>query len=683
MTRLITAWEGDILHVSIDNPPVNALSQALRRSLQELFANPPGARGIVLSCTGRTFVAGADLSEFGSPPMAPHLPDVLRLIEACPIPVAAAIHGHALGGGLELALACHYRAAASDARLGLPEVSLGLVPGAGGTQRLPRLIAPIEAARMIATGKPIQAAKALALGLIDRIADDPVKAALALVAGAPADLERRRLSRSPPPQAPDMAAWEALAAEVRRSARGAAAPQEALRLVSIASAGAFDDGQAEERRTFLRLRESDESAALRHVAASERAAGKPKNVAGVDSRPIGRVGVVGAGTMGSGIALSLADAGLTVALVDMSGEALARALTRAEANYTKMVARGQLTAEDAEARRTRIVGSTEWASLADCDLVIEAAFESMSVKQAIFAELDLIAKPGAVLATNTSYLDIDGIAAATKRPEDVIGLHYFSPANLMPLLEIVQASATAPDVIATGLALAKQTGKVPVIARLGHGFIGNRLLRAYTREAGLLLIEGATPFQVDRAMTGFGMAMGPFAVSDLSGIDIGWRARQEMLPGSYEPLATWLHDRLVEQGDLGRKTGAGFYLYPADGKAVPNPSVERLLDRLRAEAGAAPAEIADATIVERCLLALANEGGRVLDEEIATSSGDIDLVYVHGYGFPRYAGGPMFWAERRGWRETLSAVEALANGPFGRWWTPSRFLRIQAEACHD
>ncbi|HKX80009.1 MAG TPA: 3-hydroxyacyl-CoA dehydrogenase NAD-binding domain-containing protein [Novosphingobium sp.] len=674
-----------ILHVTVLNPPVNALSREERAGIVEAMAaaQAPEVRAVIICGANNTFIAGADIREFGKEPEPPHLPEVVDAIEGCSRPVIAAIAGQALGGGLEIALGCHYRIAAPGARLGLPEVTLGIVPGAGGTQRLPRLIDPVAAATMVSGGKPVTAAQALASGLIDRIAEEGrlIEDAVQFAAEvADADLAARRLSgRGTADPAPLAEGFERLASTTRRQARGAEAPIAALELVKLATTTPFAEGAAKERETFLRLRAGGQAKALRHIFFAERAAAKPPaDVRDAVARPVNRVGVIGAGTMGAGIAMSFADSGFPVTIVETSAEALARGSERIAQSYQASVKQGRIS-EAAAAERTALVqGSTDYEDLAGCDLIIEAAFEAVDVKRDIFQRLDAVARPGAILASNTSYLDLNEIAAFTSRPGDVVGMHYFSPANVMRLLEVVRGRDTAPDVLVTALAVAKRTGKVPVVAGVCNGFIGNRMLKAYVREAGLLLLEGATPEQVDGALTRFGMAMGPFAVADLSGIDIGYKARKAMAPGSYEPMATIVHDRLAEAGYLGRKTGSGFYLYEDGSKAAGiNPEVPQIIADARQEAGVAQRKIDDAEIVDRCMLALANEGGFILDEGIAASSGDIDVVYVNGYGFPRHRGGPMFHAEQCGLETVRNRIAQFAEGPFGRWWQPSPFIAGQ------
>ena len=670
-----------ILHVTILNPPVNALSREERAGILEAMAatEAPGVQAVIIQGANDTFIAGADIREFGKEPEPPHLPEVIDAIERCSRPVIAAIGGQALGGGLEIALGCHYRIAAPGARLGLPEVTLGIVPGAGGTQRLPRLIDPIAAAAMVSSGKPVTAAKALASGLVDRIAQEGDLIAEAVQFArevAQADLAPRRLSgRNIADPAAHAEAFERLAASTRRQARGAQAPIAALELVKLAVTMPFTEGTARERETFLRLRAGNEAKALRHIFFAERAAAKPPaDIGEASARAVSRIGVIGAGTMGTGIAMSFADGGFPVTIVETTTEALAKGMERISQGYQSSIEKGRISQSVAAERIALVHGTTDYDDLSECDLIVEAAFEAMDVKRDIFHRLDAVARQGAILATNTSYLDLDEIAAFTSRPSDVVGMHYFSPANVMRLLEIVRGRETAPDVIVTALRVAKRTGKVPVVAGVCNGFIGNRMLKAYVRETGLLLLEGATPEQVDTALTRFGMAMGPFAVADLSGIDIGYKARKAMAPGSYEPMGTIVYDRLAEAGHLGRKTGNGFYRYE-DGKAAGiNPEVPSIIAAARREAGIAQREIDDAEIIDRCMFALANEGGFILEEGIAAASGDIDVVYVNGYGFPRHRGGPMFHAEQYGLEAVRDRIAQFAAGPFGKWWRLSPFI---------
>ncbi|MCC6912613.1 MAG: enoyl-CoA hydratase/isomerase family protein [Rhodospirillaceae bacterium] len=663
----------------IDNPPVNALSQDVRAAILAGVTeaqNDASVKGIVIACKGRTFIAGADVKEFGAPPTEPFLPDVTAAIENSKKTVVAAIHGQALGGGLEIALACHYRIAAKGAKLGLPEVTLGLVPGAGGTQRLPRLIESTAAAEMIASGKPIDANKAKANGLVDSVAEDYVAEAIAFATTKSA--ENRRLSERAFQL--DAAKFDALAAATRKQAKGAAAPGAAIDLIRRTAGKSFAEGMKEERALFLHLRASEEAKALRHIFFAERGSNKlPDDISDAKPIEVKTVGIIGAGTMGTGIAMTYLDAGMNVRMLEMAEDAVARGLARIQSSYRDSLAKGRITEAQRDQRLAALTGGTDYAALSDCDLIIEAVFESMDVKKAVFAKLDGVAKPGAILATNTSYLDIDEIAASISRPEAVVGLHYFSPANIMKLLEIVRAKKTSPQALATALSVAKATNKIPVVAGVCPGFIGNRMLRAYVREAGLLLLEGAAPEQVDKALTAFGMAMGPFAVADLSGIDIGYKARKEAAPGSFEPMATIVHDSLVEAGHLGQKSGSGFYTYK-DGVKAPNPVALTFIEQVRSETGRTPRAVSDAEIVERTMFALVNEGYWIVEEGIARHIDDIDVAYVNGYGFPRHRGGPMCYARGVGLSKVVKVIEGFGQGAFGKWWRIAPALRNAAAA---
>ncbi|MEM1021086.1 MAG: 3-hydroxyacyl-CoA dehydrogenase NAD-binding domain-containing protein [Pseudomonadota bacterium] len=663
---------GGILVLTVDNPPVNPLGQAERQGLLDGITaaqTDGGITAVVIAGANAKFIAGADIKEFGKTPQPPHLPDVINAIEASDRPVVAAIGGPCLGGGLEVALGCHARVAQADAQLGLPEVTLGLVPGAGGTQRLPRLIGAPVAADMITSGKPKKAKAALDVGLIDQLVETDVLSAAIAFAGTlqSADVASKRVSEMP---APAVEGLDTLEKSIARKARGADAPLKALGLVKTACETEFAEGLAAERETFLALRGSDQAKALRHIFFAETTAKRPPaDLKGTQARPVKQIGVIGAGTMGTGIAISLADGGYGVTLLEINADALGRGLARVTKTYEGNIAKGRMSEAAAKAKIAQISGSTDYAALSDCDLIIEAAFESMDVKRQIFAELDRVAKPGAVLATNTSYLDIDAIAATTSRPQDVLGMHYFSPANIMKLLEIVRAQETAGDALVTAFEVAKKTRKQPVLAGVCHGFIGNRMLRGYQREAGLLLLEGASPEEVDAAITGFGFAMGPFAVSDLAGIDIGYKSRKDMAPGSYEPASVIVSDRLAEKGQFGQKTGKGFYVYdPGTHGKTPNPDALSILEAARSELGATPRAISAEEIVNRCLLGLFSEGAALLEEGIAARASDIDVVYTNGYGFPRHKSGPMFWAQSKGLDWADQEIGQLAKGPYGKWW---------------
>ena len=650
--------EGGVAVVTIDNPPVNALSQAVRKELLQAFgafANDSSVTGIVLIGAGRDFVAGADIREMDGTPLEPSLPGVIRAMEACRQPIVAAISGNALGGGFELALACDRRIATAGATVGLPEVKLGIIPGAGGTQRLPRLVGVARAIGLIAAARRVRATEALSLGLVDRVVEgDLLAAAKAEAAQAP----KRRLSEAAVP-AGDAAEVEKAAGDALRSARGVPAVGKAVEMVRLAATTAMDEGLKAERATFVALRDSGEAKALRHLFFAERNAQKVPGIAGVKARRIERVAVIGGGTMGSGIAVALADAGLAVTLIERDAAAMEAGRKRIGGTYDRVVAGGRLSRASADERIERIALGTEWAAVADADLVIEAVFEDMDVKLAVFRQLDALARPGAVLATNTSYLDVDQIAQATRRPQDVVGLHFFSPANVMRLLEIVRGAATAPEVLATGFALARRLGKVAAVAGICEGFIGNRIFSAYRHQVECLLEEGASPEDVDRALEAYGFAMGPFAVFDLAGLDIAWTTRKRRA-ATRDPRERYLEagDRLCEMGRFGRKTGRGWYLYPEGAKKpVPDPEVRALIEAESARKGIQRRAIGDDEIQRRVLAAIVNEAAKILAEGIALRAADIDLVYANGYGFPAFRGGPLFAADARGLATVLADVE--------------------------
>lgn len=669
--------------ISINNPPVNALSQSVRQGLVDALtqAGQDDTKAVVLICEGRTFIAGADISEFGKPPEEPSLPEVNAAIEECPKPVIAALHGTALGGGFEVALSCDYRCALASAQVGLPEVNLGLLPGAGGTQRLPRLIGPEAALEVITSGQRIGSAKASALGLIDRIvaeplADNALTYAQDLVARGAGVRRVRDLQVAG--DGFGEAAFAEWRARLAKRKRGQQAPQRIVECVEAALSMPFEQGLAFERAQFVECVQSEQSAALRHIFFAEREAAR---VPGLDKsvmpRPVARAGIIGAGTMGGGIAMCFANAGIPVTLVEQNQEGLDRGLGLIRKNYEITVSKGKLTEAAAKERQKLILGSTDYADLGDVDLVIEAVFESMDVKKQVFAELDEHCKPGAILATNTSYLDINEIAASVSRPADVVGLHFFSPANVMRLLEVVRTDQVADDVLATAMALGKRIGKVPVLAGVCFGFIGNRMLRQYAREAQLCLIEGGTPAQIDSALTGFGMAMGPLAVSDLAGLDISYKARQALTQAQKgDPRSYCIADALVEMGRLGQKSGAGYYRYDPKTRArESDPEVVAVVEAQAAQQGVTRRTLSDQEILDRHLLALVNEGFRILEEGIALRPGDIDVVYVNGYGFPSYRGGPMFYASRLGLEQVSQSLEALHQQTGEAYWQPAPLLQ--------
>lgn len=674
---------GDILLVTIDNPPVNALGVDVRRGLLEAVEAAdadPEVKAVVLLGAGRNFLGGADIREFGKPPQAPALPDVCNRIEACTKPVVAAIHGAALGGGLEVALGAHYRVALGSAKLGLPEVLLGLLPGAGGTQRTPRLIGAAAALELMLSGRHIGAKEAAKLGLVDKVeeGDDVAAAGLAyareLIASGAAP---RRTSEGTAlaDRAATQAAIDAARVDTGKKARGLFSPLKIVDAVQGALDLPFTEGLALERTLFLACLDSPQRAGLVHAFFAEREAAKAPETRSAQPRPIASVGIVGGGTMGAGIAVAVLDAGLPVVMIERDDEALARGRANVEKVYDGLIAKGRIKPEAKEAIMNRWSGSTAYDALNRVDLVIEAVFEDMAVKQAVFKELDRVCKPGAVLATNTSYLDIDQIAASITRPQDVIGLHFFSPANIMKLLEIVVPAKVAADVVATAFELAKKLKKTAVRAGVCDGFIGNRVLAVYGQAAQMMMEDGASPYQIDKAVRGFGYPMGPFQVSDLAGGDIGWATRKRRA-ATRDPKARYVQipDRLCERGWFGQKTGRGYYLYP-DGARVgtPDPEVEAIIDAERRRAGVTPKTFTDEEIVRRYLAAMINEGANVVDQKIALRPLDVDVTFVHGYGFPRYRGGPMHYADTVGLDKILADIQEFAKeDPL--FWKPSPLL---------
>ncbi len=678
--------KGRIGVITIDSPPVNALSQAVRSGLVEQVARAVAddeAEAILLICAGRTFIAGADISEFGKRPKEPGFLAVTNALEGSPKPTVAAIHGTAFGGGLETAMSCHYRCAVPSAKVGQPEVKLGIIPGAGGTQRLPRLAGVEAAVNMIVTGKPVPAPKAKKLGIIDEIVEgDLLEGALAYVGrlvdeGAPVRRTRDiSLDRSAVPEGFFAAYREGIA----KKARGYFAPEMCIQAVEAAVDLPFDEGIQREGEIFVECMRNPQAAALQYVFFVEREAAKIPDVPkDTPLRSINKVGIVGGGTMGGGIAMAFANSGLPVTMVEADQGALDRGLATIKKNYERSLASGRFTEAQVEERLGRIRGTLEFGDLADADLVIEAVFEDLGLKKEVFAKLDAVCKAGAILATNTSTLDVDEIAATTSRPADVIGLHFFSPANVMRLLEVVRGAATAKDVLATCMKMAKAIGKVGVVSGVCFGFIGNRMLEGYLREAGLMLLEGASPAEVDAAMYGFGFPMGPFAMSDLAGLDVGYRVRKErgIEPGS-EPSSV-VADRLVEGGRHGQKTGAGFYRYEEGSRApVPDPEVVRIIEEEAARLGIARRELGEEEIVTRCVYPLVNEGARILEEGIAIRPSDIDVVWINGYGFPPYRGGPMYYADQEGLKKVYDAIRAFRER-HGEHWEPAPLLGKLAE----
>ncbi|WP_434783327.1 3-hydroxyacyl-CoA dehydrogenase NAD-binding domain-containing protein [Gimibacter soli] len=667
--------EGDLAVVRVDNPPVNALSADVRAGLKAAF-DAVGANAditaIVLACDGRTFIAGADIREFGKPMQGPSLHDVEEAIENVGKPVVAAIHGTALGGGLEVALACHWRVAVPSAKCGLPEVKLGLLPGAGGTQRLPRLVGAEAALKMVTGGDHVPAKKAHAMGLVDELADEGglEAAAIAFARKAVAEGKPLRRIRDMDEKLAEARANPGLFDEFRkanaRKFRGFEAPEANIKCIEAAVNLPFDEGMKFERDAFMKLMTGSQSAAQRYVFFSEREAAKIPNLDGdVKPRAIGKVAIIGAGTMGGGIAMNFANVGIPVTIIEMKDEALQRGLGVIRKNYENTAAKGRISADDVEKRMGCLTGSLDLASVAEADLVIEAVFENMDIKKEVFTKLDALAKPGAILATNTSYLDVDEIASVTKRPGDVLGLHFFSPANVMRLLEIVRAEKTASDVLVTALDLARKIGKVGVVAGVCHGFIGNRMLAARQREAQKLILEGAMPWDVDRVLYDFGMPMGPFQMGDLAGLDIGWS--KETSKGET------VRDLLCEMDRRGQKTGAGFYDYDEKRVGSPSPVTEKIILDLSAKAGIKRRSISDEEILERCLYPMVNEGAKILEEGKAYRASDIDIVWINGYGWPVYRGGPMFWGELVGLDKVLKRMQEFET-TMGADFKPSALL---------
>jgi 3-hydroxyacyl-CoA dehydrogenase len=682
---------GDVAVVQLDNPPVNGLNHASRKGVTDGIrrANADAkVRAIVITGTDRTFSGGADIREFNTPAMLaePSLLQVIEAVEASAKPVVAAINGVGMGGGLELALGCHYRIATPNASVGLPEVKIGLIPGAGGTQRLPRAIGVQKALQMIVSGDPIPAEEALKYGLVERIVPHTTFQGAMDFAHEVAERSRHPRLRDRTVDLPpgmDAATFMAQArAQVAKEARGLAAPGKCADAVESALTKPFAEGMLAERAIFVELLTGNESKALRHAFFAERAAAKIPDVPDdTPTRPIRTAAVIGFGTMGGGIAMSLANAGIAVRVLESKQEALDRGLATCRRNWEATAKKGRLTAEQVESRVALLRPTLRYEELRDADIVIEAVFEDMGVKQQVFRTLDDIMKPGAILATNTSTLDVDAIAAITRRPQDVIGTHFFSPANVMRLLEVVRGKATGRDVLATVMQLGKRIGKVAVVSGVCDGFIGNRMVEQYGRQSLLLLDEGASPQQVDGALQRFGMAMGPFAMGDLAGLDIGHAIRKRRRierPDMHYPA---IADRIVEAGRLGQKTGKGWYRYEAGNRAPQvDPEVEAMIERYRSEAGLTPRAIDDQEIVDRCIYALVNEGARILEEGIALRASDIDVVYLTGYGFPRGRGGPMFHAETVGLDKVVARMREFARNPHAapEFWQPARLLAERA-----
>ena len=658
MSVISTHKDGDVLVIVSDNPPVNALGAAVRSGLKdgiEQALSDNSVKAVVIRCDGRTFFAGADITEFGKPPQGPSLPDVIDTIENSTKPVIAAIHGTALGGGLEVALGCHYRVAVPSAKLGLPEVKLGLIPGAGGTQRLPRVVGVANALPMVVQGDPVPASKAESMGLVDKIVGEDSLAADALAfanevktkSDHPKSSERSDKIHD---AVKDPAVFSNFMEKNGRKMRGFDAPLACIEAIKGAVELPYEEGVKKERELFTNLVTGSQSKALRHVFFAERAAAKiddvPKDTPLI---PIKKVGVIGAGTMGGGISMNFLSAGIPVTIVERQQKALDRGVSIIRKNYENTAKRGRMTEEQVEKAMSLLTPSLSMDDLADCDLVIEAVFELMEIKKDVFTNLDRIMKKGAILATNTSYLDVDEIAAVTSRPEDVVGLHFFSPANIMKLLEIVRGAKTSPSILATVMNLSKKIRKIAVVAGVCHGFIGNRILSKRQQQANALILEGAKPWDVDRVLTDFGLPMGPFQMSDLAGLDIGWDPEKTS--------SSTIREVLCENGRRGQKTGKGFYDYDEARRGTPSKEVEEIINQFIEKSGNTPRKIDDQEILERCLYPMVNEGAKILEEGMAQRASDIDVTWMNGYGWPAYTGGPMFWADQLGLDVIVAGLE--------------------------
>lgn len=678
--------DSDIGVIRINYPPVNALGHGVREGLQQCLREALAdeqIRAVVVIGEGKTFPAGADIREFGKPPQQPALPAVIDEYEASDKLVVAAIHGTALGGGLEVALGCDYRVALDSARLGLPEVKLGLLPGAGGTQRLPRLVGAQKALEMIVGGNPVKAKEALSLGLVDKmVSGDLLDGALAYTRQLLADnAPLRKLCDLAVPDAQERL-FEQFEQSIARKQRGFKAPFACIKAVKAAVELPFDKGVERERELFFKLLVSPESAAQRHVFFAEREVAK---VPGLDKstpkREINQVAVIGAGTMGGGIAMNFANAGIPVRLLEVKEEALERGVAVIRKNYENTAKKGRITDEQVEQRMALIQPTLSYDDLGDVDLVIEAVFENMDVKEAVFSELDRVCKPGAILATNTSTLDVDRIASFTRRPEDVMGMHFFSPANVMKLLENVRGEKTSDEVIATVMDLSRRIGKVGVLVGVCHGFVGNRMLHRRQAEAVQLVNEGASPQQVDKVLFDLGFPMGPFAMSDLAGMDVGYRIREEQRKEdpANGPARNWT-DELVEAGRLGQKTQAGVFDYKdGDRTPVPSATVDGIIEQYRSDNGIAPREISDQEILERCMYVMVNEGAKILEEGIAARPLDVDVIWIYGYGFPVYRGGVLFWADQVGVKAIFEKVNEIYQQTGSDVWKPAKLLSDLAE----
>ena len=673
--------EGDIGVVTLNSPPVNALSAAVREGLAGAFdaaIADAAVKAIVLICDGKTFIAGADITEFGKAMTGPSLQDVQNVIENSPKPVIAAIHGTALGGGLEVALVANYRVAVPSAKAGLPEVNIGLLPGAGGTQRLPRIVGVEKALEMVTSGQHVPAKAALAMGLFDELVEEgklregAIAFAKAVVAENRPLKKVRDLNEKVEAARGKPEIFEAFRKANAKKFRGFMAPENNIKCIEAAVNLPFDEGLKAERKLFMELMTGSQSAAQRYVFFAERQAAKIPDVPDdTPTIPIKKVGVIGAGTMGGGIAMNFLNAGIPVTIIEAKAENLERGVGVIRKNYENTAKKGRLTQDDVEKRMALLTPSMEMEALADCDMIIEAVFELMEIKKEVFGKLDKIAKPGAILATNTSYLNVDEIAACTSRPESVIGTHFFSPANVMRLLELVRGDKTSKEVIATCMKLSKTIGKVPVLVGVCYGFVGNRMLAQRQREAQKLILEGAMPWDVDRVLYDFGLPMGPFAMSDLAGLDIGWDPAKTS--------SSTVREVLCEMDRRGQKNGKGFYDYDENRNAKPSPVVEEVIRDFAEKRQIQRREISDQEILERCLYPMVNEGAKILEEGKAIRASDIDIVWINGYGWPVYSGGPMFWGELVGLDKVLAKMKQF-HAELGDDFKPSALLeRLVAE----
>lgn len=677
-----TRLDGEVLVVTVNNPPVNALGQAVRAGLLaavEQAAADAAVKALLIVGEGKAFIAGADIREFGKPAMPPSLPEVCNAIEASGKLVVAAIHGAALGGGLEIALSAHYRLALPKAQLGLPEVNLGLLPGAGGTQRAPRVMGVKAATELMLSGKHLNAKAAAAAGLVDKLVegDDALAAGLAytreLLAAGGAVRRTRDIEIADKMAA--LADLEALAIETAKKARGLFSPMKIIECAKAAVELPFEQGLAKERELFLQCLESPQRQGLIHAFFAEREVSKIPEAKAAAPRAFAKLAIIGGGTMGAGITVAALDAGFLVIMIERDAESIARGQANVEKVYNGLIAKGRMTEEGKAAIMARYTPSTSYDDLKDVDLVIEAVFEDLDVKKAVFKELDRVCKPGSVLATNTSYLDIDAIAASTSRPQDVIGLHFFSPANIMKLLEIVVPAKVSADVVATAFELAKKLKKVPVRAGVCDGFIGNRILAVYKQAADYIMEDGASPYEIDEAVRAFGYPMGPFQVTDLAGGDIGWATRKRRA-ATRDPKARYVHvaDRICERGWFGQKTGRGFYLYPQGARVgQPDPEVLAIVDEERAKKGVTPRKFTPEEIIRRYMASMVNEGAKVVEEGIALRPLDVDVTFISGYGFPRWRGGPLKWADMQGLDKILADIKEFEKeDPL--FWKPAALL---------